>query len=169
MTQETDTKPWYKQFWPWFVLSPLIVVIGGGVFMTFVAVKTFDGPILDNFYKDGLTIVERTEQDDWARAHNLEASLQTIGDRVQLRLSGQLDSRPDSLKLLYAFRTQASRDVTVTLKRQPDGRYLGQLPRAIEGKRILELQPMGDKPEWLLRGGQTLPSSGIVTLQPRVE
>lgn len=161
--------PWYKQFWPWFILSPLILVICASLWMTYIATVTHDGAIVDNYYKDGLSIVERTEQDQWAADMKLSAQLQTIGDRVQLRLSGDLETRPQALTLLYVFKTKASEDVEVRLERTADGRYLGRLPETIRGDRDLLLEPVDGEPHWRLHGRATLPSASIQTLHPRVE
>ncbi len=164
-----ETTPWYKQFWPWFILSPLIMVVIASVWMTYIATTTHDGAIVDNYYKDGLSIVERTEQDEWAQARNLSGQLQMIGDRVQLRLTGDLQEWPETLNLLFVFRTKASEDVEVRLERTSDGRYTGQLNEAISGRRDLLLEPLGDTSHWRLHGNMTLPSSSIQTLQPRTE
>jgi len=169
---DTAVTPWYKQFWPWFILSPLIMVICASFWMLYIATVTHDGAIVDNYYKDGLSIIERTEQDQWAADMNLGAQLQTIGERVQLRVSGDLKEWPNALTLLYVFKTKASEDVEVRLERTPDGRYIGQLPQTIQGERDLLLEP-ADTPSsgnhWRLHGHATLPSSSILTLQPRVE
>jgi len=38
----TDTKPWYKQFWPWFLISiPLLTVIAG-IITLIIALKNPD-------------------------------------------------------------------------------------------------------------------------------
>lgn len=169
-TNLTDANtPWYRQFWPWFILSPLILVIMAGFWMIYIATVTSTGVVVDNFYKDGLSIVERTEQDEWAARRNLTAQLQSIGDRVQLRLGGELDNPPQALSLLFVFSTQASRDVRVRLERSADGRYTGRLPESIEGTRQLLLEPVNSDQAWRLHGDMRLPSSSIVSLQPRVE
>lgn len=164
-----DSTPWYRQFWPWFILSPLIFVVIAGFSMIYLAVITSDGAVIDNYYKDGLTIVERTEQDEWAANNNLSAQLQSLGEQVQLRLHGDLPSAPETLTLRYVFSTQASRDTLVTLRRAADGRYLGSLPEAISGRRGLLLEPAGGNQPWRLHGEATLPSPTIVQLLPKVE
>lgn len=165
----STTTPWFKQFWPWFILSPLILVVFAGFWMIYIATVTHDGAIVDNYYKDGLSIVERTEQDQWAAKQNLSAQVQTLDERVQLRLNGDLESWPDALTLLYVFKTKASRDVEVRLERSPDGRYLGRLPEPVNGDRDLLLEPVDSDTHWRLHGQASLPSSTIQKLQPKVE
>lgn len=165
---QTAITPWYRQFWPWLVFSPMLFVVPAGIWMIYISVVTSDGSVTDNVYKDGRSYVVSTEADDLAMELQLEAQMQMIGDRVSLRLNGNLESAPQALSLLFVFDAHAQRDVEVELSQTPDGRFTGQLPEAIEGKRSLLLQPLGSEPNWRLHGGITLPDSTIQTLQPRV-
>lgn len=165
---QTVITPWYRQFWPWLVFSPMLFVVPAGIWMIYISVVTSDGFVTDNVYKDGRSYVVSTEADDLAREFQLGAQMQMIGDRISLRLDGDLDSMPQALSLLFVFDAHAQRDVRVELNRTPDGRFTGQLPEAIEGERSLLLQPLVDEPNWRLHGQVTLPSSTIQSLQPRV-
>lgn len=162
------TKPWYREFWIWFILAPIIAVMGVWAWLIPIAVQTNDGAILDNYYEDGMTVVERNAQSQWAADHQLSAQLQTLGERVQLRLEGQLDERPSTLLLTYAFPTRASWDVSVQLQRQPDGRYLGTLPETVSEQRRLVLEPVGVDAPWRLHGEVELPDRSIIRLQPQL-
>lgn len=45
-TQKTDQKPWYKQFWPWFIMAiPACGVIAG---ITTVFIANSHAPIITN-------------------------------------------------------------------------------------------------------------------------
>lgn len=164
----TSRKPWYREFWIWFILAPIIAVVSFWAWLIPIAIHTNDGAILDNYYEDGMTVIERNTQSQWAAQHDLSAQLQTLDNRVQLRLEGKLEQRPQTLQLTYAFPTRASWDVTVQLERQPDGRYLGTLPETVTEKRQLILEP-ADEPEasWRLHGEATLPDRSIIRLQPK--
>lgn len=65
MTSHTDTvkqPPWYRQFWPWFLIAlPLSAVIASGV-TVYLAVSAPD-PIIknDRYEKLGPVIVERRD------------------------------------------------------------------------------------------------------------
>lgn len=65
MTRPTDTveqPPWYRQFWPWFLIAlPLSAVIASGV-TVYLAVSAPD-PIIknDRYEKLGPVIVERRD------------------------------------------------------------------------------------------------------------
>ncbi|MHA7879161.1 MAG: FixH family protein [Saccharospirillum sp.] len=161
-----DNGPWYQQFWAWFVLAPVITVVFLCSVMLYLAITTADGPILDNLYRDGRSYAERKDEDQWAAAHNLAAQFQIDGDRIQLRLNGEFEQVPNQLSLLFAFRTHATRDVTVTLTRAPNGRYVGRFPGVDAGERQLLLEPLDENQHWRLHGSITLPSSAITELAP---
>lgn len=164
-----ENTPWYRQFWPWFIFSPLIFVVVACFWMLYIATVTHDGAVIDNYYKDGLSVIERTQQDEWAAEKNLTARVQALGSEIQLRLDGDLETQPDSLTLTYVFSTQASRDVEVPLTRASDGRYLGRLPEPVNGRRELLLESSGGDNAWRLHGRIDMPTSAIVSLTPKVE
>ncbi len=48
--------PWYKQFWPWFLIAvPLITLVMGGVLLK-LAISTEDSLVVDDYYKEGKAI-----------------------------------------------------------------------------------------------------------------
>ncbi|WP_028670117.1 FixH family protein [Saccharospirillum impatiens] len=165
---QTAITPWYRQFWPWLVFSPMLFVVPAGIWMIYISVVTSDGSVIDDVYKDGRSYIVSTEADDLAIELQLQAQMQMIGDRISLRLDGNLESWPETLVLLFVFDAHAQRDVEITLNRTPGGRYTGLLTESIEGQRSLLLQPSDSKANWRLHGNVTLPSSTIQTLQPRV-
>lgn len=56
----TLEKPWYKQFWPWF----LIVLPSAAVIASFItlgiAIKYADTPVQGDYEKHGLTVLHKT-------------------------------------------------------------------------------------------------------------
>jgi hypothetical protein len=44
-----DLKPWYRQFWAWFILSPLITVVIVSSITVTLAVKNADDRVVDNY------------------------------------------------------------------------------------------------------------------------
>ena len=161
-----DNGPWYQQFWAWFILAPVITIMFVVSILVYFAITTADGPILDNLYRDGRSYSERKDEDQWAMANNLAAQFQIDGDRIQLRLSGDFEEMPARLKLLFAFRTHATRDVLVELTRTADGRYIGRFPEPVTGERQLLLEPLGKEQHWRLHGSINLPTGEVTELAP---
>lgn len=53
--------PWYKQFWPWFLIAlPTAAVIASFITLD-IAIKNADTPIHDDYVQHGLTVLHKTE------------------------------------------------------------------------------------------------------------
>ncbi|MFQ3230274.1 MAG: hypothetical protein ACI9DO_001646 [Reinekea sp.] len=167
-----ENTPWYKQFWPWFILSPLIIVIFAGFWMLYTAIVTNDGVIIDNFYKDGLGIEVRTEQDSVARDLGLKGDLRWAGQDLQLSLSGVMTGYPDQLSFLVVYPTKSSRDIKVILEHQGAGLYSGQMTEKTSGTRQLQLEPVTESGDsmWRLHAKAVVPPlSSQLVLLPKTE
>ena len=56
ITTQKDTVAWYKQFWPWFLITLLFSSIGMGLLFAYLAIHGADPIIDDNYYQHGLDI-----------------------------------------------------------------------------------------------------------------
>lgn len=62
-----DTQPWYRQFWPWFlILLPASVVVAS-LYTMYLASSGADDLVVDEYYKDGLAINRQLEKSNAAR------------------------------------------------------------------------------------------------------
>ena len=140
--------------------------------MLYMAITTNDGVIVDNFYKDGLGIEVRTEQDMVARNLGLNANLKWAGRTLSVELKGLTTGYPDQLSLLIVFPTKSSRDIQVLLNHQGAGVYKGALTEEVTGTRQLQLEPVSGSVEnsWRLHAKAQLPPlSSYVALTPKAQ
>lgn len=165
----TQPRPWYKEFWPWFLLGILGMSVVMGVTFLVLSITSFDGMVEDDYYKQGLAINQRLEQDQRAAELNLVANLRVdslTGD-VMVDLEG--DARPEQLRLELLFPTQGHRDQSVLLERVRNGHYVGQLPRSLEYRWYVQLHPdsvaQGSESDWRLVGEIELPREAPLTLR----
>src|SRR5690625_454185 len=81
--------PWYRQFWPWFLLGMLgSVVVACGITL-YIAVANPDSLVRDNYYREGLAINQELAASSRARELGLRAGLGWGGGRRGLeRLVG---------------------------------------------------------------------------------
>ena len=75
MKQRIDSKPWYRQFWPWFIIALPASVVVAGLITVFIAFRHADTLVNDNYYKDGLAINQTLAQDTRARELGVEATI----------------------------------------------------------------------------------------------
>jgi len=150
-----EQPPWYRQFWPWFLIAlPLCVVIAG-FNMLHIALKYPHSMVDDQYYKEGLAINQSLDQDRRASQLNLAAEIvfQPFGDTetayVTVSLS-DLPNYPETLNLLLLHPGSQSLDQTLDLEQIGAGQYRVQLTQQYQYSYYLRLQP-ADK-SWRLNG-----------------
>jgi hypothetical protein len=62
MSNESN-KPWWKQLWPWLIISgPAIGAIGSAFTIYLAFTKDVDQPICDGVHQQGLKVEQRVRQ-----------------------------------------------------------------------------------------------------------
>jgi hypothetical protein len=88
-----DATPWYRQRWPWFLIALPASAVIGGVITAVLAVRTFDGPVAADYYKQGLAINQEVDRAQLARVLGLEARVVLAGiaegDSVRVEVRSQ--------------------------------------------------------------------------------
>ena len=131
----TDSLPWYKYKFVWFLISIPLASVLAGINMIYLATTTDDGLVVDDYYKQGLAINQRLERDQHAAELGLSASLsiEQTGDLIRLSLNkGQLTEYPEKLTLHLQHATQAEQDQLLQLIPAPGGQYIGYLKAPIK-------------------------------------
>lgn len=127
-TQREDTLPWYKQFWPWFIISiPALTIVAAMITIT-IAVKTDDGLVVDDYYKEGLAINEDKQLKKKAAAMQLSAvlSLDQAG-LIQAQLPENVSALP-FLMLTLIHPGDASKDLELPLANVGDALFTSKDP-----------------------------------------
>jgi len=159
-------KPWYKQFWPWFLISIVLSSVAFGTLYAFFAIKYYDGVVVEDYYKHGKAINMVLAKQDRARDLGLTGDLRIdpLTSDIVLDLTGE--KRPDTLELKLIFPTENDRDQTFVLEHVREGRYVTQGPDNLRYRWYLRLQPVTDDPEWRLVGEARFPTEDSITLHP---
>ena len=67
MHTDTPIEPWYKQFWPWFILFLLGYSVVQGLTLLTIATKNPPGLISDDYYDVGKGINQSLKREDLAK------------------------------------------------------------------------------------------------------
>jgi uncharacterized protein len=173
------SKPWYRQFWFWFVFSPLIyIVIMCSVTVT-IALKGADDVIIDNYYKEGRMINQALEQDKRAQELGLSGDLgfdRTTGE-VSLTIANpptDVALMPEQLLLMMGHPVKAAKDQLITLTAIAPGKYRGELVSEPDYSWYLTLYPINDialrkEAPWTLSGEINFRAAEKTLLAPRVK
>src|SRR5688572_10359806 len=68
-------KPWFKEPWPWILMSGPAVVVVAGAFTIWLAFVSSDGLVADDYYKRGLAINQELQRDRVAAERSLTAEM----------------------------------------------------------------------------------------------
>lgn len=130
----TASKPWYREPWPWFLISLPAAAVIAGLTTVWIAAKSADGMVVGDYYKAGLAINQTLARDDAARDLALHAALRVDGGMLALTLDGRLPAYPARLALLLAHPTRQGQDHVLTLDHAGGGRYRTVFPAITDGK-----------------------------------
>ena len=131
-----NTQPWYRQFWPWFLISlPAAVVIAGFITL-YIAHKHSDDLVVDEYYRVGLSINQQLEKKQRAVALGVSATLAFFQSEpthsVEVRLDG-FDGQGE-LKLLLSHPLESDRDFVILLHRIEPSIYSGEFAGTIAAR-----------------------------------
>ena len=122
-------KPWYREPWPWILMSgPAAVLVAGSATM-WVAFASADGLVADDYYRQGLAINKRLAKEDEADRRGISAEVRLTPDRLHIELHGEA---PPALFVQLAHATRAGHDLRLRLTPVAPGAYEAQvddLPR----------------------------------------
>ena len=108
-----DTLPWYRQFWPWFLISLPATVVVAGLSTWYIADRHADDLVVDDYYKNGLAINRQLEKKQRAEDQNISAQLAFSGGAVSVQIDGPVAT--DELQLLLSHPLEADREIGLTL------------------------------------------------------
>ena len=142
---DEDLKPWYRQFWAWFILSPLITVVIVSSITVTLAVINADDRVVDNYYKEGRAINMRLDQDLLAISLGITARLRfdTLSGDLVLVLNSKAKALPKFLLLELSHPAYSERDHKLLLTRTGGSQYNAELTNKLSNSRwYLRLLPI---------------------------
>ncbi|TMX73224.1 FixH family protein [Vibrio rotiferianus] len=149
-------KPWYKQFWPWFlIILPLTVVV-----WTVVTVVVFANNsvslVAEDYYKKGKGINIDISKMNVARDLGLNATVSSDKNTIVIAFNkGELPHFP-ALTATFTHRTLPDRDFTKLLTADAKGNYRLTPEDSIQGPWFVELEPHNK--EWMIQGRVEFPA-----------
>lgn len=147
-----DTQPWYRQFWPWFLIGLPATVVVASLYTVYLASSGADDLVVDDYYKDGLAINRQLEKKQRSLALGVDATLAFENGQVSVRVTGPVEAA--SLDLLLSHPLEADRDFEVKLTRAGDDLYQGDLAYTVEPRWHWTLELPGPN-GWRLDGSVT--------------
>ncbi|MDD5296647.1 MAG: FixH family protein [Rhodocyclaceae bacterium] len=156
--------PWYKHRWPWIVMAgPGIVVVASFVTL-YLAVKSNDGLVAEDYYKQGLAINRVLDRETLARTLGIAATAAITSDRVVVDLKSVADL-PSGIRVTLTHPTRAGMDQSVLLH-GIGGRYQGALSSVIPGTWLVVISDEANT--WRVSSDIHLPEQKEINIVPAV-
>lgn len=167
MSDNNPVLPWYRQFWPWFLIALPATAVVAGIATLVIAMKDPDGLVVDDYYKAGLAINKELKRDSEAARLGLSAFIRRDPDKgvITIELNSREPTDFDKLYLDLLHTTRANFDQNLLLEKEPDGIYRTNLGSDVpQGQWKLELY--SEDSSWRLTGRMSLSELTQVQLSP---
>lgn len=160
--------PWYRQFWPWFIIALPLTAVIASITTLIIAAHDPDGLVVDDYYKEGLTINQTLERDRHAQALGLSGLVRVDAARLILTLNGvpaNIQDKDFELRLIHPTRPHLDR--TLKLTRDGGNQWSAALDAIAPGRWHVQLEsPAG---RWRLAGRIALPDQQQALLAPNTD
>ena len=164
MYEHIEARPWYRQFWPWFLMAIPAAGVFAGVGMVVVANQSPDGVVVDDYYKRGLAINRDLARDQKAAVLGVNAELRLPHPGlVQVALEGQETALLPALTLRLLHPTKAGQDQTLILQRTGTGLFEADLEHLQPANWHVLIEPPAR--DWRLQDRLQWPQTSTATLR----
>lgn len=163
---EQPMEPWYRQGWPWFLIAWPATAVVAGIATLIIAAKTFDGMVVDDYYKEGQAIVQTLGRVEQARRFGLRAALRVRSDSIHVELSAtEPGSLPPRIRVTVAHPTRGGLDQHVVVAGSA-GVYEIALNPLGTGRWLFVLED--EARSWRMDGAAYLPAEAEIRIDPSV-
>ncbi len=152
-------QPWYRERWPWILMAGPAIAVVAGLTTAWLAIRSDDGLVIDDYYKQGLAINQTLGRSDAAKRLGIEAQLYLADGRVRVVLGAAAGSGALTLRLVHP--TRAGMDQSLNLAAVEPGVFEGRMRPLPPGRWHVVLEER----DWRLAGDWVLPTAGVLTLR----
>jgi len=145
-----STKPWYREPWPWILMSGPAAAVVASFLSLYLAVTHADPVVVDNYYKEGLAINRTLARDQVALQRGYRATVMMNGERSRVRIQMAGEGLPAELRVRFVHPTKGGLDRTVTARAMQPGLYEAAVELASAARWDVELGDVDQR--WRLTG-----------------
>jgi hypothetical protein len=155
----TDAGPWYREPWPWILAAGPFIVVIAAFYTAWLAVKSNDGLVTDDYYRKGLSANQTIARSDQATKMGLVAGIRIAEDKLTVRMQASSKEfvMPPTLAVTVSHPTRAGLDQSRVLVRNGD-LYSGEVHLPAAGHWLVMLED--ERKTWRLLGNVILPANG---------
>ncbi len=146
MIESNSANPWRIPA-VWLVIGiPAVAVIVGVIILT-LSIVSYDGLVVDDYYKKGMGINQSIERTVRAKELGIRAAIEFSDDPlIEIQLSTNPDyAPPEDLTVSFRHATRSGSDQTVSANKFENTTYHMHLPPLLPGKWHVEIAADGWK------------------------
>jgi hypothetical protein len=163
-----STLPWYREPWPWILMAGPAVVIIAGIVTAWLAVRSSDGLVADDYYKRGLAVNQVLARAREAERRGIEATLKIAPDTdgaLHVQLRSATAEFPQSIGLAFSHPTRAGLDQRIhSAATATPGVYSGRISPLAPGRWTVIVEDGSG--QWRIRGALHVPNERETQLGP---
>lgn len=158
-------KPWYKQFWPWFLISvPVLVMIVCAIIIYLSVTRGNFSMVVDDYYKKGKTINAIIEHVERAQELNISFEFTANDGLLALRYKTGEPDQLSALNVKFVHATDAAKDFSRRVTVAADGTYRTDIPQDISGHWTVTVEPFDRR--WKVSQKYQLPTTEWTLIEP---
>jgi hypothetical protein len=174
--------PWYRQAWPWFLISLPAVAVVASLFTFYLAARGWDGPVANDYYKQGLAINEELTRSSRAKELGLTAQVRLsglgTGERVRVELKSEQPLPLEAavrLRLIHPGKRDGDRLAVLSRAELAEDRrlavYVGEWQQGAADAKLAQhpvaWQVLLETPQWRIDDGFSAGGAGEFSLRAR--
>jgi hypothetical protein len=162
-TDNVEIRPWYKEPMVWLAIAIPASSVVYGTFFLIVSITSFDGMVVDDYYKVGKQINRELKRDKAAVTHGLTAQISVDAGQVTVFIAANENySPPPVLEIDFIYSTRAGQDKVIFVEQSQDGIYKGTVPELEIGRWNVQIA----SDDWRLMGSMRAPDEHTVMIKP---
>ncbi|HET7402798.1 MAG TPA: FixH family protein [Usitatibacter sp.] len=131
--------PWYREPWPWILIAGPAVVVAAATWTAVIAVRSDDGLVTEDYYRQGLAINRELARERHAGELGVVARLGFGDGVVRVELPAAVPAAA-ALELKLAHPARGKYDETIEMKPVGNNTYEGGVRMAPQGVSRIVLQ-----------------------------
>jgi hypothetical protein len=158
---------WYREPLVWMVIAIPLTAVAMGALILVLAIRSDDGLVVDDYYRQGKQINRVLARDRAAAARGLQGRVEFDDARQQLLIrltAAEPAAIPEQVELKFLHATRGGLDKALILPRQADGSYRAPLPELAQGHWNVQLAAQ----DWRLVGSLLVPGDRHLDIRPAI-
>ncbi|WOT03619.1 FixH family protein [Shewanella youngdeokensis] len=128
----SEVQPWYKQFWPWFLIVLPLCAVAASINLLFIAINNQDPLVSEDYYKEGKGINMDLRKIKYAKQLGMNYLLEFNDKYVELSQQGG-DKYQAALSVGFFHPTIATKDFNQIVTADANGIYRIEIDQSLIG------------------------------------